>query len=89
MTFLNDIVCRTTEACSVSKSTVNRCRRAHVQEKSESEVPNAQPIHWRPVIVVYEFTVVAIRRIVHSFYCTEKHRTLVPCLKFSPGVNRI
>ena len=72
---VNNVVRRTAEACSGSESTVYRCGQAHVEEKSESEAPNAQPIHGRPVIVVDEFTVGAIRRIVHSFYCTGKHPT--------------
>ena len=54
---------------------VHPCRQAHVEEKFESAVPRAQPYMRRPMIVVDEFTVGAIRRIVHSFYCTGKHPT--------------
>ena len=73
---VNNVVHRTAEACSVSESTVHRCRQAHVEAKSQSKVPNAQPIHGWPVIVVDEFSVGAIRRIVHSFHCTGEHPIL-------------
>ena len=76
---VRNVVRRTALACSVSESTVIRCRRRSSGGKyycatEEEDVEQAKM--GRPAIVLDEFTMACVRRVVHAFYRRNEQPTL-------------
>ena len=74
-----NVIRRTSEACPISEFTIKRYRKERKERSEASSVNPDQEIGLKcgiPKLIVDEFTLACIRRIVHSFYKSREHPTV-------------